>query len=330
MIPRDRIRSALALERPDRPPVGAWNHAYDREWSPSQLAAYTVGRARDLGWDYVKFQPRATCFAEALGGEYRPSGSTREGPVLVRPAIGEVDGWSRLPAVDASVAALADQVDAIGRVARELGPSTPVIQTVFSPITVATYLAGGSEDRVLADLRAHPDAVRPALDRIADLLVDFGLRSVRAGAAGVFYAVSGYASADVMPLDEYRAVALPHDLRILSALPSDAWCNVLHLCGSRLHFEIAAEVPAQAVSWSIANPGNPTLAEGREISGKAVLGGLGHKTTLVSGSADEIAAEVRAAIEDTGGRGLLIGPGCSVSPWAPVANLARLAEAAAA
>jgi len=62
--------------------------------------------------------------------------------------------------------ALDDQVESIGMVARELGRSVPVIQTVFSPLTVAGYLVGKSKSRVVRELRKHPEVVRPALDRI--------------------------------------------------------------------------------------------------------------------------------------------------------------------
>ena len=41
-------------------PVMAWGHDFLAEWSPTDLAASTVGRARRLGLDIVKLQPRAS------------------------------------------------------------------------------------------------------------------------------------------------------------------------------------------------------------------------------------------------------------------------------
>jgi len=123
---------------------------------------------------------------------------------------------------------------------------------------------------------------------------------------------------------------LPHDQAVLGALPSGAWFNVLHLCGSNLNFGLARELPAQAVSWSIHNQGNPSLSEGRSIGGRAVMGGLSQRSTLVYGPISRIMDEVRAAIEDTGGRGVLIAPGCSVPPRVREANLAAMMTAVAA
>ena len=312
----------------DRPPVGAWGHTYREEWSPADLAAVTIERARRFGWDFVKFQPRASTFAEAFGSRYHPSGHSLRAPILIRAAVPDLDSWKSVQLTNRQV--LDDQVESIGIVARELGPDVPVIQTVFSPLTVGGYLVGKSQSRVVRELRKHPEIVGPALEKIAEDLAEFSRRSVEAGAAGIFFAVSGYAGDKVMKEAGYRDLALPYDLAVLGALPREAWFNVLHLCGSHLNFALARDLPAQAVSWSIHNQGNPSLREGRDIAGRAVMGGLSQRATLVYGPGAKIEAEARAAVRDTDGRGLLLAPGCSVPPRVRDANLAAMMTAVAA
>jgi len=312
----------------DRPPVGAWGHTYREEWSPADLAAVTIERARRFGWDFVKFQPRASTFAEAFGSRYHPSGHSLRAPILIRAAVPDLDSWKSVQLTNRQV--LDDQVESIGIVARELGPDVPVIQTVFSPLTVGGYLVGKSQSRVVRELRKHPEIVGPALEKIAEDLAEFSRRSVEAGAAGIFFAVSGYAGDRVMKEAVYRDLALSYDLAVLGELPGAAWFNVLHLCGSHLNFALARDLPAQAVSWSIHNQGNPSLREGRDIAGRAVMGGLSQRTTLVYGPGAKIEAEARAAVRDTDGRGLLLAPGCSVPPRVRDANLAAMMTAVAA
>jgi uroporphyrinogen decarboxylase len=328
MTGRERVEAAIGMGVADRPPVGAWGHTYREEWSPQALASITVERTRQFGWDFVKFQPRASSFAEAFGSVYKPAGHPFKGPVLVSPAVPDLESWSKVKLVNPK--ALDDQVDSIEMVARELGRDVPVIQTVFSPVTVGGYLVGKSSARVRRELRQHPELVRPALDRIAEALVDFSRRSVEAGAAGIFYAISGYASNDAMREAAYRETLLPYDVAILQQLPDEAWFNAVHLCGSNLNFGLARDLPAQVVSWSIHNQGNPSLAEGRTISGRAVMGGLGQRASLLYGPPPEVEAEARRAVAETGGRGLLLAPGCSVPPRARDINLAAMVSALAA
>jgi len=328
MTGRKRVEAAIAMGVADRPPVGAWGHTYREEWSPPDLAAITVDRARRFGWDFVKFQPRASTFAEAFGSVYHPSGHSLRAPIMIKPAVPDLESWTSVEVRTPQV--FDDQVESLRAAVRELGPDIPVIQTVFSPITVGGYLVGKSQSRVVRELRKHPEVVGPALEKIAEALVDFSRRSVEAGAAGIFYAISGYAGRKVMKEDVYRDLVLPYDLAVLNPLPGQAWFDVLHLCGSNLNFALARDLPAHAVSWSIHNQGNPSLREGREGAGRAVMGGLSQRSTLVYGPASKIEDEVRAAVEETGGRGLLVAPGCSVPPRVRDANLAAMMTGIAA
>jgi len=319
--PAERIRATLIGERPDRPAAAWWGHTYREEWSAADLARVTAARQREFGWDLVKLQPRACCFAQAFGSEYRPDPEFRDAPALVRPAVPTIDDWGRLPVVDASAPPLREQTDALRAVAADLGPDVPVIQTVFSPLTVAGYLAGEDRARTARELRERPEVVIPSLMRIAETLAGFVRESIAAGAAGVFFAVSGFASTNLLDADEYRRLVLPSDRVVLDAIPGGAWLNVLHLCGPRLSFELVNDLPSQVVSWSVHQPGNPSLAEGRLVAARAVMGGIDHELTMVSGPPADVRAEREAAIAGTGGAGLIVAPGCSVPPEAPEANL---------
>jgi uroporphyrinogen decarboxylase len=326
----DRLKAALALEAPDRPPFTWWGHTFLEEWEPETLAKVTLTRARRHGWDFVKLQPRASVFAEAFGSRYRPSGNAVESPPLVQAGVERLEDWESLPEIDGSHPDFADQVEALGLVATALGPGVPVVQTVFSPLTVAGHLIGKDPAGIVRQLTEHPDVVGPGLERIGRALLSFSAASIEAGGAGIFFAVSGYASRDLMDQATYEELVLPFDLAVISGLPASAWLNILHLCGPRLNFDLAPQFGLPVVSWSVHDEGNPTLAEGRDRAGRAAMGGLGQKTTLVSGSPGDVVAEGRAALEGTGGRGVILAPGCSVGVTAPEANLLAVAGAVSA
>jgi uroporphyrinogen decarboxylase len=329
MDSRARVETALVGGDVDRPPAGAWGHRYRDEWTPEKLAEVTIDRATRFGWDFVKFQPRATFFAEAFGADYRPAGHALRAPVIDQPPVRGLDDWKDVRLVNRD--ALDLQVHALRLVVRGLGDRVPVLQTVFSPLSVASYLVGRENRRMVRELRQHPEVVVPALERIAEALIDFSAKSVAAGAAGVFFAISGFATPDSMPVAVYDERVLPLDLRVLESLPPDAWFNAVHLCGSHVNMEVARKLPVQVVSYSIHNQGNPSLGEAKRLSGKAVMGGLQQRRVLVGGPPDAIEKQVREAIASTdGGRGLLLAPGCSVPPQAPDVNLRTMMAAAAA
>jgi uroporphyrinogen decarboxylase len=76
----------------------------------------------------------------------------------------------------------------------------------------------------------------------------------------------------------------------------------------------------QAISWALAE-GNPPLAEGRRRTGRAVVGGLPAKPVIATLSPEAVAGHARAAVRATEGRGLLLGPDCSINPDTPEALL---------
>ena len=92
--------------------------------------------------------------------------------------------------------------------------------------------------------------------------------------------------------------------------------NVLHVCGTGVLFDEFVDYPVHAVSWATV-PENPTLSEGHRRTGRAVMGGLPAKPAIATMSPESIADRARAAVAETQGRRLLLGPDCSVNPDTP-------------
>ena len=84
MSKKDRVRGALVGEA-DRPPVALWGHDFLREWTAEDLVANTLDAYRPYDWDFLKFNPRATYFAEAWGNTYEvPSDQRQPRPLTSR------------------------------------------------------------------------------------------------------------------------------------------------------------------------------------------------------------------------------------------------------
>ena len=327
---RERVAAALHLDRTDRAPVSAWGHSYEREWSVDELVTTTVGIARRCELDFVKLQVRASCFAETFGAAWRFSGSASMPPVMEQPGGQDAEAWRRIAASEPERRILFEQVQVMAAVTKELGPQTPCLQTVFSPGMVAWFLAGSDLDVLRSLLRAEPDLMAAGLARISETLAWFARESIAAGAAGLFYAINPLANTATMAPDEYERILLPFDRTTLAGAEG-AWFNMLHLCGPKVNASLVEALRPSCVNWSIHDAGNPGLADMRDGHRIAVAGGLHRDKPIRTGTVEEVRREAAHAIRETSGRGHLLTPGCSVSPW-PVHrgnNIRVLVESAA-
>jgi uroporphyrinogen decarboxylase len=311
---RERVIAALHLDRADRAPVSAWGHSYEREWSVDELVTTTVGIAKRCELDFVKLQVRATCFAETFGAAWRFSGSAALPPVMEQPGGRDAESWRRIAASEPDRRALAEQVQAMAAVTQELGPETPCLQTVFSPGMIAWYLSGNDLDVLRALLRSEPDLMAAGLARLGETMAWFARESIAAGAAGIFYAINPLANMTTMAPDEYERIMLPFDRATLTGADG-AWFNMLHLCGPNVNTSLVEALRPGCVNWSIHDAGNPGLADIRDRHRIAVAGGLHRDKPIRTGSVQEVRREASEAIRQTAGRGHLLTPGCSVSPW---------------
>jgi uroporphyrinogen decarboxylase len=325
---RERVQAALALDVADRPPVSAWGHTYDQEWGVESLATSTVAIAREHGFDFVKLQIRASTFAEAFGARWRYSGSADAEPVLELASGVDADGWRRIAQGPSNPTVLADQVEVVRRVAAELGPGVPVIQTVFSPGMVAWFLAGRDLALLSRLVRDEPALLAAGLDHLALELARFTEDSLAAGAAGVFYAINPLADTTLVAPDGYDALYLPAD-RVATAAAAGGWFNMLHLCSGHINQRLGRELGMHCVNWAVEEPGNPGLAELRDRLGLAVAGGVS-RYSPIRHEPGEMRRGAEAALAGTEGRGHLLTPGCSSSPWSRVRpeNLQALTAAA--
>jgi uroporphyrinogen decarboxylase len=83
-----------------------------------------------------------------------------------------------------------------------------------------------------------------------------------------------------------------------------------------VHFEEFADYPVTAFSWAL-DGSNPSLTDMHRRTGRAVVGGLPAKPDIASMSEQAIATRARRAVDEMGGRALLLGPDCSINPDTP-------------
>jgi uroporphyrinogen decarboxylase len=312
---RERLQACLIGEQTDRPPVALWRHFPVDDQTPETLAAAALNFQKVYDFDLVKVSPASSFCLKDWGVEDAWEGSTEGTRRYTKRVIHKPQNWENLPVLEPSAPHLAGQLACLRQIRAGLGPDVPMLQTIFSPLSQAKNLVGG--EMLITHIRKYPEAVLKGLETIAQSTQRFVEAALETGIDGIFYAIQ-HAQAGLLTLDEYKTFGIPYDHKTIEPA-GELWCNLLHLHGSDIYFEIVSEFSFQIVNWHDRDT-PPSLAEAlqtsevsetSEVSRYTVCGGLG-RDTLVYREQAEVRSEARDAIAQTKGQRLILSTGCVV------------------
>ncbi len=308
----DRLQAAINGDEADHPPIAFWKHFPEDDMHVMELVRHTVEWQRKWEFDLVKFMPPGTFSAEAWGSVSAFESAQNGARVIIEPAVRQYGDWAQIKPVSARRGAFGRQNEALAYAARFLRGSVPILQTVFSPLATARKM---SSDRLYADLRCAPDAVEQALEAITETTIEFALAALEAGAHGVFLATQ-QASNRILTEAEYERFGKKYDLMVLDAIRDKARFNMLHAHGEDIMVSLLSAYPVHMVNWHDRLT-YPSLAQAVDTLPGLLVGGVDELRTLLYGSDEDIALEIRDALEQTGGRRLMLAPGCVLHTATP-------------
>jgi uroporphyrinogen decarboxylase len=291
MTRTERVQAAVSGGEVDRIPLCFWHH-FQPEGSGRALADATLRFFdEEFDLDIAKIMPDIPY-------------------PFPRKSISSIDDWRLIEPIDPVRSRyFRERAEAVVLLRDVLGFDTPIVMTVFSPLAEAMYAAKDAEQFV-THLQEHPAVIHEALATIAENLAAHMRDVISAGADGIFFALQGCSRA-VMTEQQYREFGRPYDLMALRGA-FDGWLNILHVHGERdLLFDLALDYPVPVLSWSDRIAG-PSLREARVKTSKCLMGGWNEFGALHKGPEDQIAAEARDALVQTGGRKFILANGCSV------------------
>lgn len=324
MTKRERLEATIADQPVDRPAIALWRHWPGDDQRAADLAWATVQFQQQYDFDFVKCMPASNYCIADWGAQDTWVGNEEGTRQWGRRVIRGPEDWERLRPLDPGAGMLAEMHQALRLIGEGLGRDVPFIWTIFNPLAQAKNLAG---DRLLSDLRQHPDRVKAGLEAITESCTRF-IQAVRdTGLAGIFLALQ-HATYDLLSEAEYREFGRPYDLRILQAAEG-LWFNLLHLHGEHVMFDLVSDYPVQAINWHDRETA-PSLSEALPRFCKALVGGLHRTETMLRGTPDDVRREIRLAMEATGGRRLIVGTGCVMWLTTPVGNIRAARQAVGA
>jgi uroporphyrinogen decarboxylase len=320
MNKHERLEATIAGQATDRTPIALWRHFPGDDQNPESLAEATIAFQQRWDFDFVKVTPASSFQIKDWGAQDQWLGNIEGTRKYTYQPIERSSDWRKLEVLDPRSGSLGNQLKCLDQIVKAL-PDAPVIQTVFSPLAQAKNLAG---DRLLSDLRDHSADFKVGLDTIAQSTIDFVEAIKTTGAAGVFYAVQ-LATSGMLSADEYREFGREYDLRVLETLKG-LWLNVAHIHGGNIYFDLIADYPLQVWNWHDRETW-PTLKEGLKLIKGAACGGLNRDMVMLRGRPESVKQEVADAIDQTGGRRLIIGTGCVMMIPTPEVNIKTAIEA---
>lgn len=321
MNKRERLRAAIKHEPVDRPPIALWRHFPDADLNPEDLAEHVVRFQRRFDFDFVKLTPAAGYPAEMYGAQLTSKGN-REGTreYITRP-VRDWSDWDKIRSLDMTNPVFRRERRAVELVRSELGNSVPILQTIFSPLSIARNLRG---EGLVNDLRDHPEELEKALESISLTVIRFALESISAGADALFFATQ-MATSSTLTEKEYQQFGERYDRLILDAVRGHPDFVLLHAHGENLFFDLLSHYPVDVLNWHDRKT-LPTLSQARTRFHGALAGGIEEWGVLADGTPSQIRSQIRDAIDQTDGLGLILAPGCVISTDTPEPNILAARE----
>lgn len=324
MNKRERLEKTFAGEATDRVPVALWRHWPGDDQRAADLARSTVEFQNTYDWDFVKVTAGSNYSVTDYGVHDEWEGNLEGTRKTVRQVISRSLDWTDLRPLDPTRGSLGRHLECLRLIPEGLDDKdTPVLMTIFSPLTQARHLAGN--DLLMQHLRTNPDRVHTGLNVLTESTLRFIDELRRVPVAGIFYAIQ-HASYAVMSAEEYQAFGLPYDRKIIESLPGHWWFNMVHFHGQAPMFQFASQFNVQSINWHDRDT-EPDLTKGRSQISGAACGGLSQWEHVHNGTPTTIRDAVREAISLTSGRRYIVSTGCVTMVTSPLSNIRAVRQA---
>jgi len=319
---RERIERVISGIEVDRSPVSLWRHFPVDDQYPEALARSTIRFQNTFDFDFVKISPSSSFCLKDWGVTDVWDGNPEGSRTYCDQPVQLPEDWLKLKPLSPRQGEISKQLKCIELVRQNIPMSTPVIQTIFSPLTQAKNLVGKSN--LSAHMRLHPAEVKSALQVITNGTIKFLHECAALKIDGIFYAVQA-AQYSLHTLNEFEEFGIYFDLQVLAAAKI-FWFNLGHIHGVNIMFDEMSKYPVQALNWHDQET-SPSLAEGKTRFSGAVCGGLRQWETLAYGTPEKVKAEALKAIRETNNSRFILGTGCVTPVIAPDSNIYAAREA---
>ena len=291
------------------PLFSLWKHFPYVDRDPIQLAETHIEFHEKHNFDLMKISPHGRFpvvdFGCKVAKEYEPfTGSTS----CEECAIKDIGDWETIEPLNASEGELGKQLRTVELISKKL-EVLPKMMTVFSPLMVASKM----DPKLEENLRKNPEILRESFFILLDIVSDFALSSIDAGANGIFLA-SQHLRTTNLTWEEVEKYEIAFLKKLLSRIKSKNDFTILHVHGEDIYFkEVAENLNVDALNWHDKLTW-PNLNEALDLFPKGLLAGIDETKTLIDGDKHKIKENILEAyrVSEENDNRIIIAPGCVI------------------
>jgi uroporphyrinogen decarboxylase len=148
---RERIEKTIEGQPVDRPAVSLWRHFPVDDQTPEGLARAVLQFQDRFDFDFIKITSASSFCIKDWGVEDKWEGNPEGTRRFTRQPVQSKEDWAKIKPISVNKGVLGQQIECINLIKKSVPDSTPVIQTIFSPMSQAKNLVG--KDNLTSHMR---------------------------------------------------------------------------------------------------------------------------------------------------------------------------------
>lgn len=338
----ERVATTLQFKEPDRVPAaplvcGASHRTVGvsyGEWSSGDNVEAMVRGHLDaldlLGHDGVVALVDLSVEAADFGGEvFFPEFNTAY-PNYDDPYIKTPDDYKKIAKINPrKTKRMKSVIDMVAGLSKVIGKTHAIVGFVYGSLGVMSMLRG--PENFFMDLIECPDKVKPALETMDEVLVEYAKAQVEAGAHSVCYDHL-YCSQSILSKQLWEKYEGESIKKVCDAIRDAGALVSLHNCGNGIYFDMSLQwAKPHAISHAYVADDVDSWEEHKSKWGDkiATIGWIPPGPVAMLGTPEEIEEECKAEIEIFAkGGGFILATGCEYPPNAPLINAKHIVNAA--
>lgn len=322
----NRLEQLLVAVGNRRPIVSTWKHFVEVENDYRALADTIIAFQEKYEWDFIKVNPRATYYAEAFGNIYNKQNYTDVLPELVNYPIKRAEDLDFfLQEKAAEYKPFYEQVLLAKRVRKGVGDNIPILQTLFSPLCILTFLAGHNpypgvnkpkskrESELNVLIEKNPAGVKSALEKITEVLKRYVRDTLENEIDGFFYSIFGHGDEGELAADVYAEFSAPYDNQIFETIKEKGGTVMFHTCGPASHPEkFSQNKYIDIIHWADQEEHTPSLEKDMPWLNEKIAAGGVDQNLFKDNNRDKILNQAQKAADARKGLPFILTAGCGL------------------